>query len=1056
MSGGGSFSTRVAAFFIRSHLTPLLIVVSIALGLFATVTTAKEEEPSITIAMFDVAIAWPGHDTADVDERLARPVAAWVRELPGAEHVLSASADDATLLAVQFRQGVRREDAFTQLSERLNARSALLPEGASVVSLTPRGVEDVPVLAFSITSDASSPEELRRHAVAVSRALEQQSNVSSVAVLGGAQRAFRVEVDPARLASYRLDVDAVNGAIRHANLELPVGRFESGTHVALVRAGSTLGSVHDLEGLPLTETSAGVVRLRDVASVRDVVREPTAYVAHGGRDRAHARVSDSVTIMVSKVTGANSAELTQRLRAWMSTEGARLLPEDANVHVALDTGATAEERVTTLFEHIGIATVVVVVLIGLSLGRREAAIVAIVIPATLAIVPFVYQAAGFTLNRITLAAMIFAIGILVDDAIVVVENVHRRFQEDGGRSVDLRSLAAEAVGEVANPTILATFTVVAALTPTAFVSGMIGQYLRPLPIGASVAMVFSLVIALTVTPYLSYRILRRTHADHAAIPAWLRLYRRLLAWALARPLRGAGVLLAGVSLLLGALALLPTRTVLVKLLPGSDAADMSVVIDLPAGTSLSRAHQEQKLLATKLLEIPEVESLQVYSGRSGPLTFQGVARHYMLRAEPHQGEIQLQIAPREKRSRDSLAIAEEVRRVADAHLSPAGAIFTVAEPPPGPPVQAALVAEIYGASEETRSETAARVHAAFLAEPSLVDVDWTLRPSTPQTVLRTDTTSLSLHAVMGARLVASQRALFAGDALTELDLPGEAERVAVVVQATDAARTQPNDMLDVRAVSMRGALVPVADVARLAPREGRPPLLRKDLLPVVFVMGEMRGAEAPAYAALDITQALRREGVDVDVQWVERAPDAARATLRWAGEWTTTYELFRDLGVALAAALAVIYVMLAAWYGSYVTPIVVMIPIPLALVGVVPAHLLAGVPLSGMAVLGLIALAGTMVRNSILLVDFSQENRGAGHSVVDSIVLASQARARPILLTAGTIIFGDGILFFDPLLQGLGLTMASGALVSTLLTLAIVPIAYGILATWTSVAPRAR
>lgn len=1040
-----SFSTRIAAFFIRSHLTPLLIVVSIALGLFATATTPKEEEPSISIPVFDVSMAWPGHAAREVDERIARPVASWARELPAVEHVMSSSVDDGALLVVQFRQGINREDAFTQLSERLNARRQLLPSDVFAPTLTSRGVEDVPILAFSIFSKSASPEELRRRAVIVARSIEQQPSVSSVDVLGGSRRAFRVDVDPSRLAANRVSIDTVNGAIRQAQLELPVGRFENGTGIVEVRAGSTVDSAREIESLPIGVTGSGVVRLRDVAAVRDTIAEPTSYVAYGDSSTGRT-ISDSVTIVVSKVTGTNATDLSQRVRSWMDREGARQLPSDAQIRVVFDAGKTANERVTTLFEHIGIATLVVVILIGLSLGRREAVIVAIVIPSTLAIVPFVYQATGFTLNRITLAAMIFAIGILVDDAIVVVENVHRRFAEDGANAPDLAQLAAEAVGEVANPTILATICVVAALLPTAFVSGMIGQYLRPLPVGASVAMVFSLIIALTVTPYLSYRILRHgsSHAapEQAAPPWWLRLYGRVLVWSMEKAWHRVAVIFVGLTFLLAAVALLPTRTVLVKVLPGSDSTDMSVVVDLPAGMSMSRTHQEQKLLAAALLEIPEVAATEVYSGRAGPMSFQGVARHYMLRSEPHQGEIQVQLVDRAERSRDSHTVASAIREVASRHLQHLGATFTVAESPPGPPVQAALVAEVYGPTEEARSEAARRIQAAFLADSSLVDVDWTLRPSIPKAVLRTVTSNLSLRAVAGAQLVAGQRALFAGGASTELDIPGEPERVLVVVQASSVSQVVPTDLLGIRTVSMTGELVPVGDIARVEPRAPEAVIARKDLLPVAFVTAEMRGVGAPAYAALDITRELRRQSVDYDIQWTDAVLDPTRTTVRWAGEWTTTYELFRDLGGAFAVALVLIYIMLVAWYGSYVTPIVVMIPIPLSLVGVVPAHLVAGVPLSGMAVIGLIALAGLMVRNSILLVDFSQANRQAGHSIVDSVILASQARVRPILLTAGTVIFGDGILFFDPLLKGLGLTMAAGALFSTAFTLVLVPIAY--------------
>ena len=1046
------FSGRVASMFIRSKLTPLIILVSLALGILATYTTAREEDPSVSITVADVFVAFPGRGTTDVDERIARPVAAWILEIPTVENVISSATDDGALFVVQFREGIERDQALSQLYERLNANRDSLPAGVPAPLVVPRGIDDVPVLAVTLWHETDDAVLVRRLAAELATELEGLPGVSRVQLTGGSRREIVVELDASRLAERGLAADRVVQAVQAANVRLPAGELAGPGGSFRVETGALLSSAQDVEALVIGATTGGPVYLRDIATVRDGVAEPRSYVSHlqrGDGWSSHA----AVTLAVHKVRGVDAAALTERARGLLDRLGPELLPRDVHLSVTRDAGRTATHRVVTLIEHMAIATLVVVILIAVALGRREAIIVAIVIPVTLAIVPFVYKMTGFTLNRITLSAMIFAIGILVDDAIVIVENIHRHYQERTGEK-DLVRVTLESVREVGNPTILATFTVVAALMPTAFVSGMIGQFLRALPIGASVAMVYSLFIALAVTPYLAYRLLRHPSresgaqdaAEAAAIPrrGW---YRRSLEWVMARRWRAISVWAAAILMLLGSLGLVVARVAVVKMLPLGDVDEMSVMIDLPPISTLEETHGRVTDVARALEQIPEIVSCQAYVGTAGPVTFQGVGRHYMLRQQAYQAELQIELAPSGARSRTSHQLAAEVRRVvaevlALEHDHP---WFTVVELPPGPPVQAALVAEVYGPDEQSRMALAQRVKQLFETTPGIVDVDWSARRGPPVLRYEVDQQRAAVRGVVPAQVAATVRTLVHGDSSVWAYLPREREPVAVRLQLARAQRASEADLRSLYFISMLGPSVPASDIGSVHRLEGTYPLLRRDLQPFVSVTAEVTGA-GPIYSAIDLSPRLREEvgpgARQVRILWNSAAPESDEHAVRWGGEWTLTYELFRDLGAAFAVVLLLIYVMLVAWYQSFLIPWVVMLPIPMAFIGVIPGHVILGKPLSGMAVIGVIALAGLMVRNSILLVDFAKQRVAAGMDARDAVLLAGETRLRPILLTALTVVLGDGVLFFDPLLQGLGLTMAAGALFATALTLGIVPLAY--------------
>lgn len=1040
-------SRQLAAMFVDSKLTPLVALISLVLGVFALATTPREQDPTISVPFVQVRVPWPGHGVDEVDERIGRTVSAWMREIATVEHVVSASADDGALINVQFPAGLAFETAITQVNARIAAHLSDLPSGTMTPMVALVGADDVPALSIVFTSDLRDPRATRRVVREIANVIERIPDVATTRLTGGVRRELAVHLDPVRLAAHGISASALGQALRGAGIAIPVGTVSGPEGTFTVRTQVDVQNAQDLGGLVVGASRTELVRLRDVADVRDEGDEPTSYVSAIADDDLSMR--PAVVLSVQKVRGSNATQIADHVFEVLRSDLARtLLGDDIEYRVARDDGEAATEKVTTLLEHMAIATLVVMLVTGLALGWRAMLIVGVVIPVTLAFVPFVYNMAGFTLNRITLAAMIFAIGILVDDAIVIIENVHRRFELAGSSArANAIRITLDAVHEVGSPTILATATVIAALAPTAFLSGMTGQFLLPLPVGASVAMVFSLFIALTLTPYLSYRLLLPKRGDAAygsyARPAWIDRYSRVLSLFVGRGRNTVGLAAFCVVALGFVGGLLVSRVAIFKNMPISDVHTLAVTVDMPPGTTLVDTHRAASEAARAIAALDEVEAVQVYAGIAGPVNFLGVGRGYGYRADPSQAELQLQLSRR--RSITSHDVAALVRSATNRSLSKYGARIAVAEEPMGGPTEGALVAEIYAPNDRRRAELTEVVSAAFARYPRVVDVHTSDEPTRPNLFLASESEQLAAYGVIGPMAAMDLRALVAGDRPMELTLPGEPEPVYVDVQAPPVARVAPHDLEGLQVEGVQGRSAATGDFTTATRREGRAVRMRRDLVPYVAVYAEMAGIGSAIYPQIDITRDLPVTGGiarGVTFLWDDTVPDPSGMSIRWAGDWTTTFEMNRDLGLAFIVVLFLIYVMLAGWYASYLTPLVVMLPIPLAFVGVVPAHILAGKPLSGMGTVGIIALAGLMVRNSILIVDFTREKLRAGMSVERAVVLAGEERVRPILLTAATVVLGDGVLYFDPMMQGLGLTMASGAMVSTLLTLIVVPVAY--------------
>jgi multidrug efflux pump subunit AcrB len=1048
---------RFTEYFIQSKLTPLIMIMTVVMGVLAIWVTPKEDEPSITLTVADVLLTYPGRGAQDIDERIARPVGSWIREIPTVKHVVSSAGEHSVLFTVEFREGVPREKALTELYDRLYANLDQLPPGASAPLVKPRGMAEVPSLGVSLWSESEGPQILRKIASEMAVELRRIPNVSRVDIIGGQSRSFLVELDARRLAERGIAADRVVQAVQAANLRLPAGSISGHEGVLNIEAGAFLQSAADTGLLIVGANAAGPIYLRDVADVRDGVAEPVDYVSRMGRDTGWSAYP-AVTLAVTKVDRSNVTMVTREAREVLDKLAKDLLLGTIHMSVTRDLGEKAEHTLSEVNWHMLLTILVSIFLIVFTLGWRAGIITAVALPVTIIFVPIIYNLTGFTLNRMALGSIVFAIGLLIDDSIVVIEIIHRHWHSDNAKTDPL--VVAYAVQEVGPPTILATLMVICALLPTAFITGMAGQYLRVLPVGACLGMLFSLFVAFTITPYLCLRFFPAISTQENGsghVPDSRRRYNlksyysRTLAWFMDRPKRMFAAYVLVFILFVTMVALIQARIAIVRAMPDDNADEVSIMVDLPPATQLEDAYAKVMDASQKLKTIPEVTACNVYVGTSAPVTFQGLARHYDFRKEPYQAEIQVQLLPNARRSRRSHEIASDVRPLIQPVLPGKDTVFVVAELPPGVPTFAPLVAEVYGPGDEARLTLAHKVMSVFRTMPDVTDVDWTARHGTERLRYEVDLQKASVRGVVAAQAAGTVRTLFAGDSSSLANLPHEREPVPIIVRL---ARSGRSSIADIRSLSFSsltgGPPVPATEIGSVKRVAGPYPLLRKDLEPVVMVTGVVTGY-GPNYSAADITKRLKKEtvgGKPLQVIWSDDKSQTGSYAVSWAGEWSIQRDLFSDLGVSFLVVLFLIYCILVAWYRSFLIPVIIMLPIPLVIIGVIPAHIALDKPLDGVGTMGVIALAGIVIRNSILLVDFARSRIASGMPVKEAVLKACETRLRPIILTALAVILGEAVLYFDPMLRGMGITMPSGALISTLLTLGIVPMAFYQLATF--------
>ncbi len=1040
---------RIASGFLRSKLTPLVTGASLLVGLLALVATPREEEPQISVPMIDVIAALPGAGPAEVENLLTRPIERLMWEVPGVEYVYSVAGEGLSLVTVRFEVGADQERSVVKVHAKLMAAMDRAPPGALPPLVKPHAIDDVPILTLTLHGGGYGSNQLRQLAVHLEDEIRAVTDVSETFVVGGAPRQFEVRLDPARLAASGVTPGEVLVSLRGANARLPGGDLTAGNQVALVQVGSPLTSTGDVGGVVVSARGGLPVYLRSVADVVEGFGEPASYVTHRpvAGDAAQA-----VTIAVAKRRGANATTVAHAVMERVDAARDRLLPADVAVEVTRDYGETATEKANELILHLLIATLSVTALIGIFLGWREALVVLVAVPVTLALTLFVYYALGYSLNRITLFALIFSIGILVDDAIVVVENIYRHLRLARRPPEEA---AVEGVDEVGNPTILATFTVIAAILPMAFVSGLMGPYMRPIPVGASAAMLASLGVAFVVTPWLALRLLRghvgpvNPPADQAHEPEeasrFARFYTRLMAPLLERPRARLSFYSAVAGLLVLSVGLLAVRLVEVKMLPFDNKSEFQVILDFPEGTTLETSNTAAGEIATYLRGVPEVESVQSYAGTAAPFNFNGLVRHYFMRRGDHVADLQVNLLPKSDRSRQSHDIAVAARPGVDSVAWRFGASAKIAEIPPGPPVLSTLVAEVYGRNDSVRLETARRVRAVMEATPGVVDVDWTVEAPQARWRLIVDRVRAAEAGASVEQLAQTVALAMTGGTAGLAASPTAREGIAIVPRLPLRRRARLEDVLALPVATSHGPMplvrfVTVDSSAQPASR------WRKNLRPVIYVTGDVAGTvESPVYAILAMNRALdtiRVEGTAI-ARYNSVQPERLDQTaIKWDGEWQITIEVFRDLGLAFAVVLILIYVLVVGWFQSFAVPLVIMTPIPLTLIGILPGHAATGAFFTATSMIGMIALAGIIVRNSILLVDFIQLAERRGRPLREAVLEAGSVRFRPIALTAAAVVAGGAVMVLDPIFQGLAVALMSGAVVATLLTMAVVPLLY--------------
>jgi multidrug efflux pump subunit AcrB len=1033
---------RLAAAFINSKLTPLFLIASLALGLLSVIALPREEEPQIIVPMIDVMVQMPGASPAEVEQRVTRPLEKLLWEIPGVEYIYSTSSPGMSMVIVRFYVGQDEEQAIVRLNQKLFANMDVVPPGVSAPMVKPRSIDDVPVMALTLWGPRYSDFELRRVAEQLHDTIKEIPDVSEVTIAGGRTRQVTVELDPARLASYGLDPLGVQRAIQAANLRQRASDVVAGNRSTIVEAGSWIADAASLQRIVVDARGGRSVWLRDVAAVRDEDAEPTALVTHHAAD---GRSYPAVTISIAKRKGVNAIDLTRRISAKLDTVQGVIVPADLTVTVTRNYGETAAHKSNELLWHMFLAIVSVSVLIWLTLGKREAAVVAVAIPVTLALTLFVFYVYGYTLNRITLFALIFSIGILVDDAIVVVENIVRHARL-AGKGHDMSALAVKAVDEVGNPTILATLTVIAAILPMAFVGGLMGPYMRPIPVGATAAMVFSLIVAFIATPWASRRLLSKPgHSDHGGEDRLTRYYRSWMSRLIAEP-RLRVIFLASVAgLLLAAVAMVPLKLVTVKMLPFDDKSEFQVIINMPDGTPLEETARVTGLLAQEALKQASVTTVQSYVGTASPYNFNGLVRHYFMRRASHHGDLQVNLQPKDERSEQSHAIAKRVRTALLPIAAKAGARIQVAEVPPGPPVLQTLVAEVYGPDPTRRMALASQVRDIFAGTDGVVDVDWYVETPQPKVTLEIDPQKSMAAGVPPAAVAAVVRMVGAGDIVGIIHDEHARADVPILLRLPRSDRGSLDAIRAVRVAGGAGTTVAVGELTTARETLEPASLYHKNMQPVTYVLGDVAGRfESPVYAILQMNQALKAitlpEGYGLEVRNASLPFDTTKYAMKWDGEWHITYEVFRDLGLAFAAALLLIYILVVGWFQSFLTPVIIMVSIPFSLIGILPAHAAMGAFFTATSMIGFIAGAGIVVRNSIILVDFVELRVREGMPLADAVIDAGAVRFRPIALTAAAVIVGAGVILFDPIFQGLAISLMAGSVASLILAPATVPV----------------
>ena len=1060
-------SGRIAKAFQTNPLTPILALMGLMLGLVAVMITPREEEPQIDVTMANVFVPFPGASSRDVEQLVSYPLEQKLSEIEGVKHVYSISRPGMAVLTVEYTVGVERQSAIVRLYNQVFSNGDWMPQGVGIGQplIKPKGIDDVPVMALTLWSDdpGTGVEDLSAVARTLETELKRVPGTRDVYTIGAPDRVVAVTLDPARLAAFGLSVGEVAQSLQAANVVRHVGERVGQNRAVPVTAGRFLVDRDDVAQLVLGMRNGEPVTLADVADVRAGIDAPTNYVWHGapaGQPGPKAGTAPALTIAIAKKPGSNAADITAAIAGRIEALRGELIPDAVHVDIVRDYGQTATDKAQKLIQKLFFATMSVVLLVLFALGRREALVVGAAVVLTLALTLFASWAMGFTLNRVSLFALIFSIGILVDDAIVVVENIHRHMARGGKTLVEA---IPSAVDEVGGPTILATFTVIAALLPMAFVSGLMGPYMRPIPINASAGMVLSLAVALVVTPWLSLKLLkphvahRDTGTGTAAGADEARLHRmfsRVMTPFIdgVRAPRRRRWLFGGMAMLvLLAASLAVFQFVVLKMLPFDNKSEIQVVVDMPEGSTLETTDALLTELATVASSFPEVANFQGYAGTSAPINFNGLVRQCFLRSGANVADLQVNLVDKHHRDRKSHDIARAMRPKFDAVGRRYGASVKVVEVPPGPPVLAPLVAEIYGPDDAKRREVALALERRLRDTDGIVDIDTTVETAAPREILVVDRERATRLGVDQSTIVDTLAAAVDGHDATYVQDGVSRHPRPVRLRVPVAEQASLERLLQLSVKGGQGQVVPLSEVTKTLRADWDGAIHHKDLLPVVYVMGDEAGdLDSPLYGMFDVVGQVSDNAIAdraLSQFFIRQPDDTADYAIKWDGEWQITYETFRDMGIAYAAGLVLIYLLIVAQFRSYVVPLVIMAPIPMTVIGVMPGHALLGAQFTATSMIGMIALAGIIVRNSILLVDFINQAVGEGRTPAEAVIEACAVRAQPIVLTAAAAMLGAFFILDDPIFNGLAVSLIFGILVSTALTLVVIPLLYYVLLT---------
>ena len=1048
------FAGGIAKQFINSKLTPLLMIAFLAIGMYSSYLTPREEEPQIDVPIADIFFRYPGASPVEVESRIVQPLEKVISNIPGVEYVYSTSMPGQAMLIVQFYVGEDIERSLVKMYNEIMKHMDEMPQGISMPLVKTRSIDDVPVLGLTFWSKTYDDFDLKRIAQEVNNEIEQVNDVSATKIIGGRSRQVRVLLNNEQMAGYRVDGLAIAQKIQLANGQFNTGSFSKNDTEYLVEAGEFLKTADDVANLVVGVHNGSPVYLKQVAEIVDGPQEAVQYVEFGYAQMDERKAGSpgeypAVTISVAKRRGADAMKVSDEILRKIDILEKDLIPEDVHVEVTRNYGETASHKVSELLMHLAMAIISVTFVVMLAMGWRGGLVVFLSVPVTFALTMFSYYFLDYTLNRITLFALVFVTGIVVDDSIIIAENMHRHFKM---KKLPFIQAAIRSIDEVGNPTILATFTVIAAVLPMVFVTGLMGPYMSPMPIGASIAMIFSLLVALTITPYLAYRLLRHDKSGHEKEfrmedSIIYKVYSKTISPMLESGWKRWTFIGSVTVLLIASMTLVYFKQVAVKMLPFDNKNEFQVIIDMPEGTTLERTAAVTKELAAFVARQENVLNYQTYVGTASPMNFNGLVRHYDLRQGPNVADIQVNLTDKGDRKLQSHDIAKAMR----PHLQELGkkyhANVKVVEVPPGPPVMSTLVAEVYGPDYEQQKQVARQVKDLFAQTTDVVDIDWHMEDDQVEYRFGVDKEKAALLGLSTQQVLQGMQMALGGYEAAKLYQENEQEQVGIVLRYSEQDRSGLNELKQVSLMGQTGQPVALGDVVHVDQGMQDKSIYRKNQKRVVYVTADVAGKlESPVYGILDMSDKLKDiqlpAGYQLSEEYTQQPFTQDNYSLKWDGEWQITYEVFRDLGTAFAVVLLVIYMLIIGWFQSFKVPMVMMIAIPLSLVGILVGHWMMGAFFTATSMIGLIALAGIMVRNSILLIDFVNLRLADGIPLKEAVIEAGAVRTTPILLTAGTVVIGAVVILFDPIFQGLAISLMGGTIASTFLTLIIVPLIY--------------